>query len=78
MTSTVLNIKISEVETKISGTSSLVNTTVLNAKISEIEYKTFDHGKYITTQKFNKLTVENCKEILKQANLVSKTYFKIN
>ena len=41
VSSTVLNIKISEVETKIPGTSSLVNTTVLNAKISEIENKNF-------------------------------------
>ena len=34
-----------------------------------------DYTKYINTQKFNKLTVENFKERLKQANLVSKTDF---
>ena len=34
---------------------------------------TTDHGKYITTQEFNKLTSENIPARLKQANLVSKT-----
>ena len=34
-----------------------------------------DYAKYINTQEFNKLTVENFKERLKQANLVSKTDF---
>ena len=34
--------------------------------------KTFDHGKYITTPEFNKLTKENFDERLKQANSASK------
>ena len=71
MTATVLNTKVSEIEKKISDPSSLVTTTVLNTKISEVENKILDH----TTQEFNKLTTENFKERLKQANLVSKTDF---
>ena len=39
MTTTVLNTKISEVENKISDTSSLVVTGILNAKISAVENK---------------------------------------
>ena len=42
--------------------------------ISEIENKfvnDHDHGKYITTQEFNKLTLETFTAILKQANLAS-------
>ena len=60
---------------KIPGTSGLVTTTVLNTKISEVENEIPDHGKYITTQEFNKLTAENFAGILTQANLVSKTDF---
>ena len=52
-----------------------MTTTVLNAKICEVENKIPDLAKYITTQEFNKLTAENFKERLKQANLVSKTDF---
>ena len=59
MATTVFNSKISEVENKISDTSSVVTTTVLNTKISEIENKIPDNSKYITTQEFNKLTAEN-------------------
>ena len=57
MSTTVLNTKISEVESKIPDTSSLVTTTVLNTKISEFENKIPDHAKNITTQEFN-LTAE--------------------
>ena len=64
MTTTVLNIKDSEIENKIMDTSSLVTTNVLNTKIEEVENKIFDHGKYITTQEFNKLTAGNFKERL--------------
>ena len=39
VTTTVLNTKISEVENKISDTSSLVVTGILNAKISAVENK---------------------------------------
>ena len=49
--------------------------TALNTKISEVENKTPDHAKNMITQECVKLTAENFKEILKQANLVSKTDF---
>ena len=49
MTTTVSNTKISEVENKISDTSSLVTTTVLNVNIGEVENKIPDHVKYIVT-----------------------------
>ena len=75
MTSTVSNTKISEVDNKIPDTSSLVTTTVLNTKIREIENKIPDHAKCITTQGINKLTAENFTPRLKEADLVSKSYF---
>ena len=59
MTTTVLNRKISEVDSKIADTSSLKTTTVLNPKISEVEKKIHNHDKYITTPEFNTLTTEN-------------------
>ena len=34
-------------------------TTALNTKISDVENKIPNHHKYITTPKFNKITVEN-------------------
>ena len=34
-------------------------------KLVKLTIKTSDHAKYITTQKFNKLTAEHFKEILK-------------
>ena len=49
MTTTVSNTKISEVENKISDTSSLVTTTILNVNIGEVETKIPDHVKYIAT-----------------------------
>ena len=55
----VLNIKISDVEIKISVTSSLVTATAFNAKISEVKNKIHDIDKYITTPEFNKLTLKN-------------------
>ena len=62
---------------KIPDVSSLVKKTDYNTKISEIENKVsdHDHDKYITTSEFNKLTAENFKARLSQANLVTKTYF---
>ena len=63
---------------KIPDTSCLVTTTVLNTKIRKlrkVENKITDHGKYITTQEFIKLTGENLATRLKQADLVSKTDF---
>ena len=52
-----------------------MTATCLNAKIGEVESKVPDHAQYITTQKFNKLTAENCAARLRQANLESKTSF---
>ena len=75
MATTVLNTTISEAESKILDTSSLVTTVVLNTKISEIGDKISDYAKYITNQEFNKLTVEIFNERLRQANLVNKTDF---
>ena len=75
MITTVLNPTIKEVEKKIPNTSSLVTTTVLSTKISEVEKKIPNHAKYITFQKFNKLTAENFAARLRQANLVNKTDF---
>ena len=36
--------------------------TVLNTKNSEVENKIPDNSKYITTQEFNKLTVESLQQ----------------
>ena len=47
-----------------------------NIKLSEIENKIttdHDHDKYITTQEFNKSTLEDSIARLKQPNLVSKS-----
>ena len=52
-----------------------MTTTVFNTNISEVENKIPNHGKYITTPEFNKLTAENIAVTLKQANLVTKTDF---
>ena len=52
-----------------------MTTTVLNTKINEVEYKNSSTSKYITTQEFNKVTAEKFVAILKQPNLVSKTYY---
>ena len=75
VTTTVLNTKVREVETRIKDTKSLVITTFLNATIGELEYKISDHVKYITTPELNKSTAENFAPRLKQTNLVSQTYF---
>ena len=39
MRTTILNIKVNELENKVPNTSNLVTTTVLNIKISEVERK---------------------------------------
>ena len=52
----------------------LVKKADYNTKINEIENKTVtdhDHGTYITTQDFHKLTAENVTARLAQANLAS-------
>ena len=53
-----------------STVTNLGTTTVLNAKINEPDH---DHGKYITTQEFNKLTSENIYARLAQENLGSRS-----
>ena len=57
----------------------LVKETDYNANISKTENKitNHDHDKYITTSEFNKLTAENFKARLAQANLVTKTDVKL-
>ena len=56
---------------------SLVTRTNYNKKIPDIEKKITDqdHDKYIITSEFNKLTTENFKARLAQANLIRKTDF---
>ena len=75
MTTTVLNIKINEVENEVPDPNSFVTTTLLNTEIGEVENKVSDYVKYITIQEINKLTGENFATRLTQANLVSKIYF---
>ena len=53
---TILNIKIGEVENKIPDVSGLVTTAVLNTKIGEVENKIPDHAKYIATIESDKFT----------------------
>ena len=55
--------------------SSLVTKIDYNTKISDIKKKItdLDHDEYITISEFNKLTTENVKARLAQANLVTKT-----
>ena len=52
----------------------IVKKADYNTKINEIEKKIADHyhDKYITTQKFNKLTADNFTARLAQANPASK------
>ena len=49
-----------------------MTATILNTKMSKVEKKIPDGSKYITTQEFNKLTVENFAARLKQADSVKK------
>ena len=67
---TVLYKKISEVENRLTDTSSLVTTSVFNTKISEVEIKISDHNQCITTQEFNKLTTEYFAARLKQMCMI--------
>ena len=55
----------------------VVKKTDYNTKDKEIEKKITDHehGKYFTTQKFNKVTAHNFAARLKQANLSSKNNY---
>ena len=73
------NSALTAVENEIPNVSGLVDKTDYNTKINEIESRITDHnhGKYITTPAFNKLTTENFKARLKQVDLVTKTDFYI-
>ena len=64
-------------ENKIPDITSLIKKTDYDVKTLDIEKKVtdHDHDKYISTSEFNKLTTENFKSILAQANLVTKTDF---
>ena len=75
MGSTFLNIKISAFENKVPNTSSLVTSIVLNTKIGEVENKIADHANYMSTQEFNKLTIEIFEARKTQVNLVRKNLF---
>ena len=59
--------------------SSLVTKIDYNTKISDIEKKVTDpdHDEYITISEFNKLTTENVRARLAQANVVTKTDAKL-
>ena len=75
VTTTVLNNRISKVESKIPNSSILVIIALLNKWISEVENKYPDHSKYITPQEFNKLTAETFGARYQQDDLVNKTAF---
>ena len=65
------------VKNKIPDVSNLVKKPDYNAKISEIEKQIADHnhGKYVTTPEFNKLTAQTFAARLAQANLLTKDRF---
>ena len=75
-TTVALSAKVNEVKNKTPNTTILANTNVLTAlKIKYHIYKNkitadHDHGKYITTQDFNKLTVDNFTARLAQAKVI--------
>ena len=77
ITGLVTNSALTAVENKIPDVSNVVKKTDYDAKILDIENKVndHDHDKYITTSEFNKLTTENFKARLVQANLVTKIDF---
>ena len=65
------------VECKTPNVINLVKKTDHNTKNSKIQNKIttdHDHDKYITTQEFNKLTLENFATTLAQENLARKNY----
>ena len=61
------------VENKIPNISNLVEKTDYNTNISEIEGKINNHNHDRYTPEFSRLTTENFKARLKQANLISKS-----
>ena len=68
------NSALAAAENKIPNVSNLVTKTDYNTKISDIEKKITDHShdEYIATSEFNRLTTENFKTRLAQANLITK------
>ena len=64
----------STVENKIPDVSTLVKKIDCGTRISKIKIKATDHnhGKYITTPEFDKLTVEVFSSRLVQENLITK------
>ena len=68
------------VENKIPDVSGLAKNTDYNTKLSEIKYKVSHHNqdKYIITPEFNRLTTENFKTRLAQANLIAKQILTLN
>ena len=48
---------------------------IMTQKLVKLKITDHNHGKYITTQEFDKLTAESFKERLKQGNLLTKTDF---
>ena len=77
ITGLATNSALTTVEIKISNVSSLIKKTDYNTKISDIEKKITDHNhdKYITTPEFNRLTTENFKARLANADLITKANF---
>ena len=72
----VTNAALTAFENKIPDVNSLFKKTDYNTKISETDkVSDHDHDEYITISEFNKLTTENFKARLAQANLVTKTDF---
>ena len=85
-TTTAINTKINEVKYEMLKITNLTTTTTLTAvenripnvteKLVKLKKKItadHDHGKYITTQEFNKLAAEHFTARLAQANLESKS-----
>ena len=79
ITGLATNSALTAVENKTPDISTLVKKTDYNAKILDIEKKVTDHGhdEHIATSEFNKLTTENFKGRLAQANLVTETDFDV-
>ena len=75
MTTIVLNTRISEVESKIPNTSSLVTTTVLNTKISEVENKIPDTSSLVTTTVLSTKISEVDNKILNNSTYVTSQEF---
>ena len=75
ITGLATNSALTTVENKIPDGNNLVKKTDYDTKVSDIEKKitNHNHNKYITTAKFNRLTTENFKARLAQANMITKT-----